>query len=427
MSVKASRSMLRVIFPDLLGLARGKTVLAPGAAPHVSCSVAALNQHFDRSASTALSPDLRTSFKSAELVFDWEQVRPEWDESASVVVADVFLDGRPLSLAPRAVLRKAIGDWQEAGWSLVLGYEIEGYLFRSRDDGLAIGPPYAPQSFHYATGTTADPDGFFESVLAQAQHAAIELESFSGEYGLGQFELALSPGDPLRVTDDLFLLRQLVREQAARHDLKATFMAKPYTDGPGSGLHINVSMDHKSGATFFDPDRERTLSGFGSSFVAGNLRRHRSMCSFLVPTVNGYKRLRDDNLAGRRATWAWDDRSVAIRVAGSPTRQRLEHRTAEAGANPYISTAAILQAGLLGVRSSNDQALGSEEGLGDSDIEVTPRDLNAALSALDTDAELKQSMGEEFVRHWLVFKREEYAMFDRSVTDWELAMYFPFL
>src|SRR5207253_1962797 len=157
--------------------------------------------------------------------------------------------------------------------------------------------------------------------------------------------------DALPAADESFLFRLLVREVAARHGKLATFLGRPFNDRGGSGLHVNLSFRREDGSNaFHDPNDPDGISDLARRSIAGLMAHHRGISAILAPHVNAYKRLQPDMLNGYWATWGFDDRSVSVRVP--PARgagTRLEQRTSDAAANPYLAAAAILHAARFGV------------------------------------------------------------------------------
>ena len=242
--------------------------------------------------------------------------------------------------------------------------------------------------------------------------------------------------DAIPSADEAFLFKLLVREICERRGKLATFLGRPLADRGGSGLHVNFSFRRPDGSNaFHDPNDPEGLSDLARQSIAGLLAHHTGMAALLAPHVNAYKRLQPDMLNGYWANWGHDDRSVTVRVP--PARgagTRLEQRTSDAAANPYLAAAAILHAARLGVEHQLE--LPPPQPVGEdpiTDVRIPPS-LDAALDALAADGELVDAIGPELVASFTILKRAEWERYLASgadpattdVTPWELAYYLPF-
>jgi len=232
------------------------------------------------------------------------------------------------------------------------------------------------------------------------------------------------------------VFRLLIREIAAQHGKLATFLGRPLNDRGGSGMHVNFSFRRDDGSNAFDdPSDPEGLSDLARHCAAGLLDHHAGMAAIMAPHVNAYKRLQPDMLNGYWANWGHDDRSVTVRVP--PARgagTRLEQRTADAAANPYLVGAAVLHAARFGVEDEMELKPAQPVG-GDADTDVcVPTNLSEALDVLNADERLAQAMGPELVEAFTILKRGEWERYmgasndtdTTEVTDWELRYYLPF-
>jgi glutamine synthetase len=418
---------VRVLWPDHLGLARGKYLPTRSNRTSTNHCVGVFSQHFDRRTSFAPGAGFDAGFPDLEARFDASAVRPGWEPSTSVVVADLFRDDEPLAVSPRLALRRAIGGWADLGYSVDVGIELEAFVLEP-DGGGGWRAWATPGGFVYGTGALADPAGLFDEIMESAQHCELGIESVTCESDVPQFEIALDHGDALDAVDRTFLVRLMAREIAHRRGLLLTFMGRPFADKPGSGMHVNVSLH--------DRDRRNALAGDGAddglsdlcrSFVAGLVGHHVGMTALCAPTVNAYKRLRPGMLSGYWANWGLDHRVATTRIPphrGAATH--VEHRMSDGAANPYLAVAAILHAGRLGV------VAGSVPPPAESTLEPDaagvhcPSDLAAALDALEADHQLVDAIGPDVVANFTAIKRVEWQRFTDAVTDWELANYLWF-
>jgi len=257
------------------------------------------------------------------------------------------------------------------------------------------------------------------------------VESINSEYDTPQFELTLVYDDALTAVDDIFLFKLMARELAARKGLLLTFIGKPFADRGGSGFHVNMSLDNDDGLNaLHDPSAADGLSPLARQCIAGMIAHFESSAGICAPTVNAYKRLKPAQLAGFWANWGYDHRGVSVRVPherGAATR--LEHRMPDGAANPYLATAAVLQAARLGVVHQLTPPPPEEQDCltSQSTTRHVPENLSLALDALEADAAFVAAVGPELVAQFTAVKRGEWSKFVAAVTDWELKTYLPFL
>ena len=281
-----------------------------------------------------------------------------------------------------------------------------------------------------------DPGGTIDLIVRTAGACGFPLESWSSEYDEAAYEVNIRYRDAIPAADESFLFRLLVREVAARHGKLATFLGRPFNDRGGSGLHVNFSFRSEDGSNAFDdPSAPEGISQLTRRCIAGLLAHHEGFAAICAPHVNAYKRLQPDMLNGYWANWGFDDRTVAVRVP--PARSsgtRIEQRTSDAAANPYLSAAAILHAARFGVEQELEppppQPVGEPP---NTDVRIPPS-LDAALEALQADNELCEALGPELITAFTMLKRAEWERYvaavsdpmTTEVTDWELRYYLPF-
>lgn len=420
------RSRVRVLWPDHLGLARGKYLPADSRHASTNHCVGVFSQHFDRRTSYAPGSGFEDGFPDLEARFDIAQARPGWEHNTDVVVADLFRDGHPLEIAPRLALRRAIDAWDALGYAVEVGIELEAFVLEPDGAG-GWRPWHTPGGFVYGTGPLADPAGLFDEIMDLAQGSQLGIESVTCESDVPQFEIALDHSDALDSVDRTFLVRQLAREVAARRGFLLTFMGRPFVDKPGSGMHVNVSLHDGGGNALASAASADGLSDLCRGVIAGLVAHHEGMTALCAPTVNAYKRLRPGMLSGYWANWGYDHRVATTRVPPHRgTATHVEHRLSDGAANPYLAVAAILHAARLGV--VDGVALPApERGLEpDPDGVHCPGDLAAALDALEADRALVCAVGAEVVANFTAIKRTEWQRFTEAVTDWELAQYLWF-
>jgi glutamine synthetase len=419
---------VRFLWPDHLGLARGKYLSSARAAEGSNHCVALFSLQLNREM-IPFPGAHHESFPDVEARFPTEAIRTGWERGTGVVVASISKDGVPIELAPRSILERVIGEWEEVGYSPVIGVELEAFLFEP-DGSRGWRPIHTPGSYVYGTGTSVDPSGTIEEIMETAHRTGIELESVNSEYDDGQFELTLRYGEALRAADDAFLFRVMAREVAAKRGYLLVFMGKPITERGGSGIHVNFSLRDANGSNAMDdPSSPDGLSDLARRCIAGLINDHVSMTALVAPTVNAYKRLRPAALNGYYANWGLDHRGVAVRVP--PSRgpgTRLEHRLADGAASVHVAVAATLVSALRGVTKGLEcPPAETQDCITGVDADVTvPPDLGAALTALESDKDFVEAFSPAYVEGFLAVKRAEWERFNRHTTDWEIAEYLEY-
>jgi glutamine synthetase len=432
-------SRYRVLWPDHLGLARGKYLPARVAHRGTAFCVGVYLLGYDREMYDVEVGMDATGFPDVDATYDLADARPGWEPGTGVIVTDITKDGELYPTAARSALRRAIDDWEDLGYRPKIGIELEAYLMEPDDNG-GWKPFETPSAFVYGTGPFTDPTGLIDEIMVAAEASGIPVETFNSEFDFPQFELTLEYGDALAAVDNIFLFKELARETALAHGLLLTFIDKPIAAKSGSGVHVNFSLsDTHDTNVFDDPTAPDGLSSLAHRCIAGLLDHHEGLSALLAPTVNSYKRLRPGALAGYRANWGYDHRVAAVRIPphrGQATR--IEQRTGGGTANPYIAAAGILQAarlGVLGELACPEPETGDGMEVFNTD-RCCPPDLARALDALVADRALVEAVGPELVANLVGVKRHEWASYVAAtpdwqdqvdaVTPWELATYLPF-
>lgn len=429
--MSSSFDRVRVLWPDHLGLARGKYLpasLADKGARHCTGTWAL---GYDRGMTPyTVGSHWDEGLPDFDAVFDMADLRPSWEANTRVVVADLERHGVPFAVSPRGALRKAVEDWRAMGLEPFVGIELEAFVF-TPDGAGGWKPLDTPGAFVYGTGPAVDPHGLIDAIWSACAAAELPLESVNSEYDSGQFEFTLRYADAVRAADDAFLFKVLAREVGHRLGLLVTFMGKPLSDRGGSGLHVNFSFRTSTGENVInDADAADGISDVARHAIGGLIAHHRSLAGLCAPTVNAYKRLRPASLSGYWANWGFDHRGATIRVpAERGAGARLEHRQSDGAAVVHTAVAAVLQASRLGVVDRVDPGP-AEGGNGLDTIEATvgvPASLIEALSELEADQALVEAVGAELVAQHVMVKRTEWERFCAATTDWELREYLPFL
>ncbi len=266
-----------------------------------------------------------------------------------------------------------------------------------------------------------------ETIYCAPGNAGIDIITHNAEYAGSQFETNYGPGLNVAAADKAYTFKNAVKELAHRAGYIATFMSKPFPGQAGSGCHVHMSLiERKSGRNaFYDSKAKDGVSALARSFTQGILDHARAVMALIGPTPNCYHRIKPHTFAPSNIGWGMEDRSAMVRIkAPGDDRTHIEMRAASAISNPYLSAAATLAAGLLGVKGKRPlqpPVAGPTED--DPDLPKLPQSLEAALEALESDRDMAKLLGPEFVKVFTVVKRHELARFRSHITDWEVNEY----
>lgn len=352
---------------------------------------------------------------------------PWAEEPTAQVIHDAFYrEGRPVEIAPRYVLRHIIALYEERGWRPVVAPELEFFLVKPNIDadypleppmGRSGRPEIGRQS--YSIDALNEFDSLFEDVYDYCEVQGLEIDTLIHESGAAQMEINLVHGDPVELSDQAFLFKRTMREAALRHDMYATFMAKPMQHEPGSAFHIHQSVvDTATGRNVFSDDKGEPSALF-FSHIAGLQRYLPAAMSFFAPNVNSYRRIARGHAAPINVQWGYDNRTAGFRVPYSkPDHRRVENRVGGADANPYLAIAASLACGYLGMVEGLEPTAPFERSAYELPYAL-PRSLQESLGLLAGCEPLRQILGERFVTAYNAVKETEYETFLQVISSWE--------
>lgn len=426
--------VLRLIFPDILGITRSKDLLvsqlekakSPAFCQGVWVTTTRGGVLDGNDIMSTGLPDLITRIDPSTLAL------MPWEPGVAMVIADAFNPDESASeLAPRSVLRNVIAQYEALGLSPVVGPELEFYI-AEWDEESGWRRAINRTGRVYTTGAWVDPDGTFLHLLRMLDQMDIGVFAGNHEFSPSQYEINLWHSEAMDAADRTFLFKTAVRDIVAREGKHATFLGKPWSDEGGSGFHLHFSVvDAKTGANLMADGTE--LSTKAGHMIAGILANSAALAAFTNPTINAFKRLGPDTLAPYRANWGHDNRSAMLRVPperGAGTR--LEVRLGDGAANPYLLIAAILAAGLDGIQRELPLPTDAEGWAYENEAaEILPTTLADALDALDADTVMRATMGAALVDTFVVMKRDEVERYEagaddpssRDVTAWEVDEY----
>ncbi|MBM4212232.1 MAG: glutamine synthetase [Gammaproteobacteria bacterium] len=360
--------------------------------------------------------------------------------TAQLMLSMYALGGTPAPADPRHVLARAIERLRARGLRPVLAVELEFYLLRAGQPAGSIARGEG-RIEAYGLARLEELAPVFDEVYAAARLQGIPAETLMSEYAPGQFEITLTHrDDALRAVDEAILLKRLLRGVAAKHGLVATFMAKPFVDLAGSGMHLHVSLaaaGTDAGASGDLASRNSTSGNFfASDDLAGTPLMRQAIAglkatmaeSLLVfaPNGNSYRRFRSQSYAPIAASWGINNRSVSIRAPlGPPASRHLEHRIAGADANPYLAAATVLAGIERGIVHELDPGP-PVTGNGYRDPAVKrelPQTWQEAIDRAAASQFLRAALGAEFLKIFLAIKRQECDRFSAEVTDLDRSWY----
>ena len=347
------------------------------------------------------------------LTWDAADIRPGWEPGVHMVTGDMTdRDGAPILLLGRNRLKAAIADWARHGLTPKVGIELEAFAFTRAEDGTLV--PYdVPGGHVYGGGPFNDPLGFTDAIWEAAEAGGFKLDMVTTEYDTPQYEFTLTFDEALKAVDETVMFRQLAREVAFQKGVILTFLPKPLFDRGGSGMHINLSFTDSDGNNALSAGPQGGIKGMtdlGRGCIAGWMKHHKALAALTAPSVNSYARLQPASMSGFWCNWGEDHRGVTCRVSGEGGKKaRLEHRMADAAANPYAAVAAVLQSARLGYEGRYDLPP-VETGdcfMGQNAEYGVAETLSAALDDLEADAPMIAAMGPEYVAHHVHMKRVE--------------------
>jgi glutamine synthetase len=422
--------VVRVSYPDLIGVDRGRDVLIGelgAAVEHGLAFCRAIYHTSPRGDVVPVQGGLEAGLPDITVYPDLSTITAlPWEAGAAWCLGEAYAeDGEVAGESPRSVARGVASQLEGAGYSLVCGPELEFFVCEQRQDGQWR--RYANELGNvYVVGRKGDPQGLLLHMLRQLRDAELRVTAANHEFSPGQFEINLAHSGLVDAADRSFRLKYAVQEIARQRGLLATFMAKPFNDEGGSGFHVHVSLGDDGGANVFgDPDGPDGLSAPGRYAIGGVLRHAKALSAVLNPTINSYKRFGPDTLAPWLIDWGLDNRSAMVRIP--PERgpgARMEVRLGDATANPYLAMAAIGAAVHIGIQDKVEPPAKLEGyGYDPASADMLPMRLGDALDALEADTELADVLGRYFTTSFLQYKRNEVERFERYVTDWEFGEY----
>jgi glutamine synthetase len=420
------------LVPDITGIPRGKITPAQkflqGGALRMPESI------FIQSVTGEYPPDEEDRLTDPAIIditleADASTIRlvPWAREPTAQIIHDChYKNGDPVPMAPRQVLRRVLALYKERGWEPVLAPELEFYLVgRNTDPDYPLVPPVGRSGRQetgrqsYSIDAVNEFDPLFEEMYDFCEMQNLDLDTLIHEEGAAQVEINFLHGEPLSRADQVFLFKRTVREVALRHDIYATFMAKPMSSEPGSAMHVHQSVvDPKTGRNLFAGEDGKASKLF-RNYLAGLQKYTPAVMPILAPNVNSYRRLSRFSNAPINLEWGYDNRTCGLRVPyGEPAAMRVENRVPGADANPYLAFAATLACGYLGMVEELEPTT-PFEGSAYSMPYALPREISHALDVMEQCKPIHEMLGEKMIEVLLAVKKLEYDTYLHVISSWE--------
>ncbi|WP_078546959.1 type I glutamate--ammonia ligase [Litchfieldia alkalitelluris] len=371
-----------------------------------------------------LFPDLDTW-----VVFPWTAEKGK----VARLICDIYNpDGTPFEGDPRNNLKRMLKEMEALGFTdFNLGPEPEFFLFKLDEKGEPT-LELNDNGGYFDLAPTDLGENCRRDIVLELEEMGFEVEASHHEVAPGQHEIDFKYAGALRACDDIQTFKLVVKTIARKHGLHATFMPKPLFGVNGSGMHCNLSLFKNGVNAFYDPNGELELSETARQFIAGIIKHAPNFTAVTNPTVNSYKRLVPGYEAPCYVAWSARNRSPLIRIPASRgLSTRVEVRSVDPAANPYLAMAVLLAAGLAGIKNSlqapppvdrNIYVMNKEERI-EAGIVDLPATLAAALDNFKTDEVLIAALGNHLAEHFIEAKEIEWDMFRTQVHPWERDQY----
>ena len=421
---------VEVLIPDISGMARGKFLATRRYLADKGIRIAkSLFTQAVTGEYTDLADEINPTDADMLAVPDVKtmQLVPWARYPTAQIIHDCYnFDGTPVKLAPRQVLKQVVGFYEQRGWQAMVGPEVEFYLIKpNTDPNTPLEPPVGRSGRKSYTQSAFGIEDFneYEEVIEQiyefAEEQGVDPDTYTHEDGMAQIEINLEHGDAVELADQIFLFKRTAREAAFRHDMYATFMAKPQQNQPGSSMHLHHSVvDKETGKNLFADDDGKPNKLF-MHYIAGLQKYMPAAMPMFAPNVNSYRRILRYQSSPINTHWGFDNRTAGLRVPHAPAQDtRVENRVPSADANVYLAIAASLAAGYLGIEEELEPTK-PLEGDAYQRALTLPRDLYSALNLMRRSKPLARLLGEEFIRIYGSVKELEYEAYFQVISSWE--------
>lgn len=437
---------VKIGFTDIDGVMRGKYLsldkfasIADGTSGFCDCVFGwdVDDQLYDNASYTGW----HTAFPDATYRIDLSSERRLADEqNIPLFLADFVGEGEYHPICPRNQLKRMIDRASSAGFASRMAFEYEFFVFKETPASAAAKhyrdlEPLTPGNFGYSLLRTFSLSDLFNELMDHCANHGINLEGLHCETGPGVWEAAITVDDALAAADQAALFKVLTKSFFQKRGMIATFMAKWSMDYPGQSGHLHQSLVTTGGtrSVFFDDQDSSGMSDLMRHYVAGIQTHLPALLAMTAPTINSYTRLVKGAWAPTASTWGIENRTTALRVIkGSAKSQRVEFRIGAADANPYLTAAATLGAGLLGIAAKlplGDAIQGNAYEVQDSlpSAQQLPANLLDATRAFEASDAAIELFGQAFVEHFAASRKWEVREYERHLNDWQLKRYFEII
>ena len=380
-----------------------------------------------------------TGYPDATALIDINTFRSvPWENDLAFFLADFGdINGNPHPTCPRTLLKTIATQAKDAGYIPYFSQEFEWFNFSNKSNELHEQHfrdlrPITSGMFGYSVLRASQNSEYFHDLFDMLTKFNVPIEGIHTETGPGVYEAAIKYSEVLEAADRANLFKSGVKEIAHRHNIMASFMAKFNESLPGCSGHVHQSLWSDDGTKnlFAAEKSSGHISKLMESYIAGQLHCLPFILPMYAPTVNSYKRLVEGAWAPTTITWAYDNRTTALRVlCNGSASTRLETRVVGSDSNPYLAIAACLASGLYGIRNKMKLDIPETTGSGYADRQngILPKNLSEATAEMKNSAVAKELFGDKFVEHFAGTREWEWRQYSKAVTDWELKRYFEII
>jgi glutamine synthetase len=352
------------------------------------------------------------------------------DRPTAILPSSMYDDkGEPSPIDPRHVLDSVLKKYSMIGLRPVIAFELEFYLLDLQSNVPVI--PKNPISKKRLVSTSVLSideldafESFFSDVSSACKEHKIPADTAISENGVGQFEINLKhTEDSLAAADQALFLKRIIKGVAQKHSLKASFMAKPFLDSAGNGMHLHMSILDKVGSNIFDSNSILGTKKLGNA-IGGLISALKESTLVFAPHLNSYRRLKPGSHAPTSICWGYENRTASIRIPGGDSENtRIEHRVAGADANPYLVAAAILSAALSGIQKETKAPHPLEGDSYSQDLDQIPSDWLTAINLFKNGTFNKTVFSNTFIEVFSNLKQQEFKVFSDRMEDFEILTY----
>jgi len=340
---------------------------------------------------------------------------------SEVYFCDIYSGDKPYEGDPRVILKKVLKEVESLGFRTFAAGELEFYLLKNGEK--------IDKGSYFDVSPKDKAHEIKIKIIETLTKAGIEWDTGHHEVGPGQNEIDIKYDNPVSTADKILFAKNVIKLVAESSGLRATFMPKPFFGLPGNGMHLHISLWSKERNLFYDENDEHKLSQTAKFFIAGIFKHVKAIAAITNPTINSYKRLGEFE-APKYIYWGSKNRDALVRIPEilSQASARIEFRASDASANPYLALAALIEAGLEGIKDKLQLEKAIEEDIYENGkyktLESLPSTLEEALKELEKDGMMKNLLGPSFEK-FIELKKAEVEEYNRKkITDWEIEKYF---